>query len=301
MQRAAKQTRKVNRWNAYLHSQVEAFNQDLAPGHPRPKVHEIARGIRERWDVMTEGERVAATQDAVVELEEQRESRQTAKRESRVSTTRDIRSTLDAIEAELQDLYARTGAEILLVSVRSDVENFTAKPRIFTSSPRVADFFHTSTNRTVNEFSVKLQAYCVADVQAPIVSPTLSVQQQILEMKRKVKEVINEKLQECARPARMPRINYVDFETCITERHGIICDNWPLPNFCAPGSINSLTELEVLYRAWSTGVTTFRKLSLEEWRQFKERTLCRLPRFPRCNLKPDRALHLPQSPLQCLL
>lgn len=27
MQRAAKQTRKVNRWNAYLHSQVEAFNQ----------------------------------------------------------------------------------------------------------------------------------------------------------------------------------------------------------------------------------------------------------------------------------
>lgn len=50
---------------------------------------------------MTEGERVAATQDAVVELEEQRESRQTAKRESRVSTTRDIRSTLDAIEAEV--------------------------------------------------------------------------------------------------------------------------------------------------------------------------------------------------------
>ena len=77
-------------------------------------------------------------------------------------------------------------------------------------------------------------------------------------------------LEECARPAKMPRINYVDFETCITERHGIVCDNWPLPNFCAPGGISSLTELEVLYRAWSTGVTTFRKLSPEEWHQFKE-------------------------------
>lgn len=67
---------------------------------------------------------------------------------------------------QLRDLYTRTGAEILLVSVRSDVENFTTKPRIFTSSPRVADFFLASTNRTVNDFAVKLQAYCVADIQA---------------------------------------------------------------------------------------------------------------------------------------
>lgn len=56
----------------------------------------------------------------------------------------------------------------------------------------------------------------------------------------------------------------------MTERYGIVCENWPLPNFCAPGGITSLTELEVLFRAWSTGVTTFRKLSPEEHHQFKE-------------------------------
>lgn len=78
------------------------------------------------------------------------------------------------------------------------------------------------------------------------------------------------RIEECARPAKVARINYVDFETSITERHGIICENWPLPNFCAPGSINSLAELEVLYRAWSTGVTSFRRLTPEEWHQFKE-------------------------------
>ena len=76
--------------------------------------------------------------------------------------------------------------------------------------------------------------------------------------------------EQCAYPTKIPRINYVDFETSISERHGIVCENWPLPNFCAPGSLNSLTELEILYHAWSTGVTTFRKMSPDEHRQFKE-------------------------------
>ena len=50
---------------------------------------------------MTEEERIAATEDAVHELEDKRESKQAAKRESRISTTRDIRATLDAIENEV--------------------------------------------------------------------------------------------------------------------------------------------------------------------------------------------------------
>ncbi|EKM50002.1 uncharacterized protein PHACADRAFT_264479 [Phanerochaete carnosa HHB-10118-sp] len=76
--------------------------------------------------------------------------------------------------------------------------------------------------------------------------------------------------EECAHPVKIPRIKYVDFETSISERHGIVCENWPLPNFCAPGSLNSLMELEILHQAWSTGVTTFRKMSPEEHQQFKE-------------------------------
>lgn len=50
---------------------------------------------------MTDEERIAATEDAVLELEDIRESKQAAKRESRISTTRDIRTTLDAIESEV--------------------------------------------------------------------------------------------------------------------------------------------------------------------------------------------------------
>lgn len=120
MQRVQKQTRKVNRWNAYLHSQVQAFNEGesrrrllqspdanaflsgLDPAEPRPKVNIIAQSIRQRWDAMTEDERIAATEDAVLELEDIRESKQAAKRESRISTTRDVRTTLDAIETEVR-------------------------------------------------------------------------------------------------------------------------------------------------------------------------------------------------------
>ncbi|GJE90958.1 hypothetical protein PsYK624_071050 [Phanerochaete sordida] len=294
MQRVPKQTRKVNRWNAYLHSQVQAFNKGLDPAEPRPRVHVIAKGIRERWDAMTEEERIAATADAIVELEDIRESKQAAKKESKISSARDIRNTMDGIEAELLDLNTRTGAELLVVQIRPEAENFGNKPRIFMTSPRVGQFFELSMQHSVNDFAVKLQAFCVADIQprtqpAPILecSPSsstpastatppppaaapISMQQQVIEMKRKVKTIINDKLQECAYPVKIPRINYVGFETSISERHGIVCENWPLPNFCAPGGLNSLTELEILYHAWSTGVTVFRKMSPEEHQQFKD-------------------------------
>ena len=100
----------------------------------------------------------------------------------------------------------------MLIAVRSDVEHYSHKPRIFTSNQRVADFFEHTTSRTVNEFAVKLQAYCVAGVETPRTllphSPTpcvessrsapipqrVSPQQQLLDMKRRVKDLINEKL-----------------------------------------------------------------------------------------------------------
>lgn len=214
---------------------------DHDPSEPRPRVHVIAKGIRERWDAMSEEERVAATADAVVELEDLRESKQAARKESKISSTRDIRNTMDGIEAEvcvscpsvaydrhsifadacslqLVDLHARTGAEVLVIQIRPEPENFSNRPRIFMTSPRVEEFFQLSTQRSVNDFAVKLQAFCVADIQprtqaiptpAELSSPTTpstatpspavpapNVQQQVIDMKRKVKIIINQKLRE---------------------------------------------------------------------------------------------------------
>ncbi len=65
---------------------------------------------------------------------------------------------------------------------------------------------------------------------------------------------------------------YVNFESHITEKFGIIVENWPLEKFIAPGAIGSRIELQTLYNAWSTGATSFRRLSpaeLKEWHSQK--------------------------------
>ncbi len=61
-----------------------------------------------------------------------------------------------------------------------------------------------------------------------------------------------------ARPDKIPRISYTNFAKQITDKFGIVCENWPLPKFCALGDMSSTSDLELLIRAWENGVTKFR-------------------------------------------
>lgn len=67
-------------------------------------------------------------------------------------------------------------------------------------------------------------------------------------------------------------MNYKSFDTAITAKYGVVCDNWPLETFCCPGEINGRTELEVLYQAWKNGVAQFRKLTAAELSEWKHKT-----------------------------
>lgn len=58
---------------------------------------------------------------------------------------------------------------------------------------------------------------------------------------------------------------YQNFDRNITQKYHLVLDNWPLSKFIAPGNINSLTELQVLYNAWDSNASRFRKLSDEEY------------------------------------
>lgn len=76
---------------------------------------------------------------------------------------------------------------------------------------------------------------------------------------------------------RMPvaKINYKNFSR-MTNRYGIVYENWPLEQFCCPGSINSMPELEVLKNAFESGAARFRKLGfaeLEAWRKLQSELL----------------------------
>lgn len=71
-----------------------------------------------------------------------------------------------------------------------------------------------------------------------------------------------------ARPDIINRMNYANFATEITAKFGIICEGWPLDKFCPPSAITSRTQLDILCRAWETGVTSFRKLTPEEYEEW---------------------------------
>jgi hypothetical protein len=75
-------------------------------------------------------------------------------------------------------------------------------------------------------------------------------------------------LETAASPKQVQRMYYTNFDTNITAKYGVVLENWPLSKFCCPGDINSRNELRVLFHAWETDSTRFRRLSdaeFEDW------------------------------------
>ena len=60
------------------------------------------------------------------------------------------------------------------------------------------------------------------------------------------------------------RMVYDRFGDQITQKYGVVVENWPLKDFCNPSSVKSRIELETLYHAWNSGATRFRKLTPDE-------------------------------------
>lgn len=130
-------------------------------------------------------------------------------------------------------------------------------------------------------------------------TPELAVDraQEIAELKRKTKDLILEKLRACsmlflqrhltphpppeqaAKPYKIVQMSYTHFDTRITERCGVVCENWPLPRFCPPGDLSSKFALESLYQAWEANTAKFRKLSPQEhelWKQTRAQLLAQI-------------------------
>ena len=60
------------------------------------------------------------------------------------------------------------------------------------------------------------------------------------------------------------KMNYVNFETAITAKFGIVLENWPVPKFQSPTNMLH-TEAEICFRSWESGATRFRMLTNDEW------------------------------------
>ncbi|KAG1797154.1 hypothetical protein EV424DRAFT_1333583, partial [Suillus variegatus] len=232
------QKRSVNRWNAFLSGKLKKHNEEREKqGLSKEKVDVIVAEVSAQWKCMNKEECSDATDNLMQSLGDQREMKDLALHNVPLNAFQDGRKTLDSIDRELSALNARTGMEILLFAVRSDVEHFN-QPHIFQTSHASA-FFDACLGTSVGNIALHLEGFSIAGVQ-----------------------------EETAAPVKISRMYYVNFDDNITSKHHIVLKNWPLSKFCCPGDISSLNELKVLFYAFDTGATSFQKLTDAEYDQW---------------------------------
>ncbi|KAG1897856.1 uncharacterized protein F5891DRAFT_956561 [Suillus fuscotomentosus] len=226
------QKRSVNHWNAFLSGKLKEHNEEREKqGLSKEKVDVIVVEVSAQWKCMNKEERSDATDNLMQSLGDQREMKDLALYNVPLNAFQDGRKTLDSIDHELSALNARTGMEILLFAVRSDVEHFN-QPHIFQTSCTSA-FFDACLGTSVGNIALHLEGFSIAGVQ-----------------------------KETAVSVKISRMYYVNFNDNIISKHHIVLKNWPLSKFCCPGDISSLNELKVLFYAFDTGVGIHFRLGL---------------------------------------
>lgn len=154
--------------------------QALPQGQPRKTISdsEILAQLRVSWAAMSTEEQIAFTEERVKAMEEDREVEALGAHTTENSSFHDVRTTIDNVENQvrltlvyvqqcidstlkMQDLYVRTGTEVLAFVVRPNSKAFN-QPYVMESSPRIGQYFHSTLGMMPSEFVVKLEGFCVS-------------------------------------------------------------------------------------------------------------------------------------------
>ncbi|KAI0713718.1 hypothetical protein C8Q76DRAFT_576854, partial [Earliella scabrosa] len=263
------QQRLPSRWNAFLSMEMEQRNKALPEGTDRKRVSEddIPKEVSDKWHAMSKEEQAAYTEERYQELLARREGRQAPTPSVPIQTFHDARATVANIQQELIGLNTRTGIEALVFIVKSGPLDFN-QPYAFYTNERLADYITLATKNTVPEFAKRLEGYCISGINGL----KTSYRQTLLNLKAGAAAIINEKLT-LATKGQVTRMQYLNFDEHITAIHLIVIDRWLLSIFCAPGDLSSALELQTLIDSWSNDVTRFRKLSEEEFTEWRRQRL----------------------------
>ena len=141
---------------------------------------DFVRMIAEKWAAlsMTEKESIAGPRTS--QMQEDRNTKLTGTHTCMVKAFHDVSATLCRVENivsleshlpanpnpyrakfQLRDLCTRTGLEVLMFAVRSDIDQYN-RPSVVFSSARVKDFFKLCFNQLPNQWVLKLEAFSVA-------------------------------------------------------------------------------------------------------------------------------------------
>ncbi|RDX48314.1 hypothetical protein OH76DRAFT_1352635, partial [Lentinus brumalis] len=254
-----KPPRKISLWNAYVSKELRRINDEEPEKTVRVSSSEIIKGLGETWASMTAEEQEAVAGEELKKLKERQEGRRQGVHNVTLNAFNDTRATLASVVSQLEECHGRTENEFVLLAVRSKHDDYNP-PYVFYTGDRIANFVEIVTKNTIQDFAVKLEAYCISGVDGV----ARTAQQETLELKHKVKELILQKLQETCTRTTVVKMFYVNFEDHMTLKYGIIIKNWPIKRFAAPGKL-SRVELEVLLSAWTNGSTAFIELNNEDW------------------------------------
>ncbi|KAJ3518550.1 hypothetical protein NM688_g9422 [Phlebia brevispora] len=252
--------RDTNAWSVYLGVHAKAHNDALPPGQSRLRIThpDIINPIKARWESMTTEERTEAVRDHIPEYEEKRTSDRAGKHTTAAAQAADMSRTIAKVVIELQNLHQRTDAEILLVCCRGGVDD-SSKPFEFHTTDRVVTFVKEVTGSDPAKLARQMDGFCasgLAEVRKNYVK-------QMLDLKKVTALLITEKLAEIS-GNKLTKMSYQGFDD-ITDKFGIVVDNWPLSIFQAPSKYATKNEVQTLYDAWQSGTTRFRKLSTQEY------------------------------------
>ncbi|KAI0692611.1 hypothetical protein BC835DRAFT_1247004, partial [Cytidiella melzeri] len=265
LQRAGKKktTRRPSTWNAFVSLKVKAHNDALPDGTPRVKAPAIMTELRNKWKLLSSVEKIETTQETVTKLGEIREMRNYATHNVSLNAFHDARATLKSVQTQLENLFNRTGVEFLLFASRSDSSAFM-HPMSWSTGDHIDEYFQMTFKKSTGQFAGMLECFLLSGLEGTV----KTYQNELMELKQKTAKLIFEKLETAAHPHKVSRMFYSDFHHHITEKYGIIIENWPLSVFTSPGNIGSRIELNTLFNAWESGATRFRRLTpaeLIEW------------------------------------
>ncbi|KAI0691918.1 hypothetical protein C8T65DRAFT_537243, partial [Cerioporus squamosus] len=253
--------RKITLWNAFISKELKRMNAGEHDSDVEPqRVHNgVIKELSARWAAMTPDERQAEAGEELEKLVARQENRVKGVHNVQLHAFNDTRANLASVTRQLDELKGRTDNDFILLAVRSHIHDYNP-PYVYYTNERVQDFFELVTKMPITDLAAKLEAHVISGVEGT----TRNARQETVELKRQVKELIFDTLQESCTRTTIPKMFYINFEEHITMRYGIIVKNWPLKRFAAPGSLSRI-ELEVLLHAFKNKLTTFRQLDDEEW------------------------------------
>ncbi|KAI0693250.1 hypothetical protein C8T65DRAFT_544120, partial [Cerioporus squamosus] len=264
--RAQAKERKISQWNVFVSKEIKKYNEEMKEaGLERKRISDgPIQEIAQRWAAMSQEERDDAVGDGVEELEERRRNRVEGIQNVVIAAFNDTRATLATLQRDMSNLHGRTDIDIFCMAFRSKIDSYNA-PYIFYTSERIAAYVQNQTKKTIQEFALGMEAYNLSGAN----TQALKHDDEVTALKKKVADLVYEKLLEaCEGRSVPPKMFYMNFELRMTAKYGIVVRNWPIRKFTAPGNINSLPTLSILYNAWRSGTTHFRRLDDDEWQQW---------------------------------